>query len=568
VDIASTPVYAGTWPSGLGNCFNSRQCSTMLTPVLATIAGILAIASIALAFLWASSTKKLRKVNDLEKHAQEIKAACDAKLLEIEKINADIGKQKQVFKTYVEVVGVVKNAAEAQQKLNTIKNDISQASKVLGVAQSALEFTQKLAQAKEQLAKYQEAIGPIKSVNDAMEKKREIESAIEQSQSSATQKLKAIEAECIRVKDELEIAIETNEMQSYGFYNRVFDFETPQRYMQELDRNAERQKNMIKAGIACMCSTQWRVEGSTAKGDKMAKEQIKLMLRAFNGECDAAISKVKHNNFGTIKTRIEKAFDALNKLGQTKQIAISGDYLKLRVDELILTHELELAKEEEKERQKEIRERIKEEEKALREIEEAKKKAEKDETAKTKALEEARRQLAEEHGLHNEKLESLIAKLENELKDAIDRKAKAIARAQLTKSGHVYVLSNIGTMGDGVYKIGMTRRFEPLERIKELGDASVPFPFDVHALIYTENAPKLENDLHRHFAERRLNLSNNRKEYFRVTLEEVCEAVKTYFGEVTFRTDHEALQYRESEEIRRKGLASEVPLSDDEGTGD
>ena len=170
--------------------------------------------------------------------------------------------------------------------------------------------------------------------------------------------------------------------------------------------------------------------------------------------------------------------------------------------------------------------------------------------------------------MHNEKLESLIAKLENELKDAIDRKAKAIARAQLTRSGHVYILSNVGTMGEGVYKIGMTRRFEPMERIKELGDASVPFPFDVHALIYSEDAPKLENSLHRHFADRRLNLANYRKEYFRVTLDEVRGAVKQSFGEVTFRLDHEALQYRESEDIRRKGLASEIPIGDDEEPGE
>ena len=126
-----------------------------------------------------------------------------------------------------------------------------------------------------------------------------------------------------------------------------------------------------------------------------------------------------------IASRIEKSFDALNKLGATKQISLAGEYLKLRMDELILTHELELAKEEEKERQREIRERIKEEEKAEREIEDARKKAEKDEFVKTTALEDARRQLADEHGKHNEKLEGLIAKLENELKDAIDRKAKA-----------------------------------------------------------------------------------------------------------------------------------------------
>ena len=104
--------------------------------------------------------------------------------------------------------------------------------------------------------------------------------------------------------------------------------------------------------------------------------------------------------------------------------------------------------------------------------------------------------------MHNEKLEQLISKLENELKDAIDRKAKAIARAQLTKSGYVYILSNIGTMGPGVFKIGMTRRLEPLERVAELGDASVPFPFDVHAMIFSEDAPGLEATLHRHFADK------------------------------------------------------------------
>jgi len=155
----------------------------------------------------------------------------------------------------------------------------------------------------------------------------------------------------------------------------------------------------------------------------------------------------------------------------------------------------------------------------------------------------------------------LISKLENELKEAIDRKAKAIARAQLTKSGHVYILSNIGTMGEGVYKIGMTRRLEPLDRIRELGDASVPFPFDFHALIYSENAPKLENELHRHFAAQRINLSNTRKEYFRVTLDEIRQAVTSFFGEVTFRLDHDAAQFRESETIRQQGRAAEVPVS-------
>ncbi len=358
------------------------------------------------------------------------------------------------------------------------------------------------------------------------------------------------------------------EIQSFGVFKRSYDYATPASYIRQLEKIEVKQKDMIRTGRAAICEQQWIVEGSAEKGRKMAEEQIKLMLRAFNGECDAAIAKLKHNNYSAIENRIQKSFEALNKLGSTKQISITEEYLRVRLDELLATHELELAKEAERERQREVRERMREEEKALKEIENAKKKAEKDEATKAKALEDARKQLADEHGKHNAKLEQLIAKLEFELKDAIDRKAKAIARAQLTKSGHVYILSNVGTMGEGVYKIGMTRRLEPLDRVRELGDASVPFPFDVHALIYAEDAPKLENSLHRHFAERRLNLVNNRKEYFRVSLDEIREAVKVYFGEFTIRTDHEASQFRESLSLRDQGLAASIPVAEDDSDGE
>ena len=143
-----------------------------------------------------------------------------------------------------------------------------------------------------------------------------------------------------------------------------------------------------------------------------------------------------------------------------------------------------------------------------------------------------------------------MGKLERELATAIDRKAKSIARAQLTRSGHVYVLSNIGSFGEGIYKIGMTRRLEPLERVNELGDSSVPFRFDVHALIYTEDAPRLENALHEEFAARRVNRINLRREYFRVALEEIMAAVERHHGIVTFVTKPTAEEYRKSSAIR------------------
>jgi len=306
----------------------------------------------------------------------------------------------------------------------------------------------------------------------------------------------------------------------------------------------DQQKAMVKSEQATHCPQQWTVDGSTAKGRKMVKEHAKLMLRAFNGECDAAIGKVKYDNVNNLETRIERSFDAINKLGESKQLWITREYLNLKLQELYLVHEHREKVQAEREEQRRIKEQMREEEKALKEIEKARKEAEEQEATKTKALEKARQELAQSQGEQTERLKAIVDRLEAELKDALERKAKAIARAQLTRSGHVYVLSNIGSFGQGVYKIGMTRRFEPLDRVKELGDASVPFPYDVHAMIYSEDAPTLEHALHEHFASRRMNLANLRREFFHVTLEEIREAVERNFGLVTFRTMPDAEEYR------------------------
>ncbi len=138
----------------------------------------------------------------------------------------------------------------------------------------------------------------------------------------------------------------------------------------------------------------------------------------------------------------------------------------------------------------------------------------------------------------------MVEKLERDLSAAIDRKVKSISRAQLTKSGHVYVLSNIGSLGEGIYKIGMTRRFEPLERVRELGGASVPFRFDVHAMMYSENAVALEATLHKELNHKRVNRVNLRREYFRVSLDEIRLAIEKHFGTITFVTVPEAEEYR------------------------
>lgn len=274
------------------------------------------------------------------------------------------------------------------------------------------------------------------------------------------------------------------------------------------------------------------------------------MVRAFNGESDAAIMKVKWNNVQKMEERIKKAFEAINKLGEPTKIAITEKYLQLKLDELHLAYEYQEKLYQEREEQRQIREQMREEEKAQRELEKAQKDAELEELRKEDALIKARRELEAATGEELNRLNEQVAKLEQQLEEAREKKERALSMAQQTKKGHIYVISNIGSFGEDVYKIGMTRRLEPMDRVKELGDASVPFEFDVHAIIYSENAPELENKLHRRFDDKRINMVNYKKEFFNVSLEEVADAVKEMHGDFEFTLIAEAKQYRETLAIR------------------
>ena len=368
-------------------------------------------------------------------------------------------------------------------------------------------------------------------------------------------------------------------------------FETSDEYSDRLATIREEQKSLIKLGQATHCEKKWTVDGDAKAGQKMIDEQAKLMLRAFNGECDAAIAKVKFDNVVTLELRITKSCEDLNKLGRSKHVSITSAYRHLRLAELRLVHEHREKLQAEKEEQRRIKEQMRDEQKAQQEIERAQAEAEKEEAQNQRALEKARAELAaaaakEQEKLaelerqlrdagalekapaelaasantEQERLAGLVDRLETELSAAIDRKAKAIARAQLTRSGHVYVLSNIGSFGDGIYKIGLTRRLDPFERVEELGDASVPFAFDVHAIIYAVDAPALEFALHREFANRRVNMVNNRKEYFRVSLDEIRTAVEKHHGLVTFVLSAEAQEYRKTCALAAEAMSSEPAL--------
>lgn len=358
------------------------------------------------------------------------------------------------------------------------------------------------------------------------------------------EQVRLAEAQLAELQREIGSVEEAIEIQSFGFYKARYDFESSGQYEERLQQVRLQQQEMLKTDQAARCGKTFAIDGSVKKGAAMVRDHSKLMLRAFNGESDAAIAKVKYDNVANLKSRIEKSFATINKLGESKCVEITPEYLALRLDELHLVHEFREKQHEERQVQRAIKEQMREEQRAEAEIQQALAQAQQDESQKEAALAKARAELAESTGRQHEKFEQLVARLETELSAALDRKAKAIARAQLTRSGHVYVLSNVGCFGDNCYKIGMTRRLDPQERVDELGDASVPFEFDVHAMIYSEDAPTLERALHMHFAARRVNQVNTRKEFFRVSLDEIRVAVEQLHGVVSFVLVPHAKEYR------------------------
>lgn len=372
-------------------------------------------------------------------------------------------------------------------------------------------------------------------------------------QSNATElNEKFINAKSVFKELEKDIKLYQNDLEfvELGIYEPIFDLETSEKYKEKITQIIAKQKQLIKGGNACLCKTEWVVGNSRKQGEIMTRRYINLTLRAFNGECDALISKVRWNNVKRFEERIKKAFNAINKLGQSNNTFITDEYLKLKLDELHLVYELAHKKYQEKEEARAIQEEQREEEKAQREFEKARKEAEMEERRFQKALELAKKDLGLVSGEKLKELNSQITQLEQNLKEAHEAKERAISRAQETKSGHVYIISNLGSFGEDVYKIGMTRRLEPLDRVKELGDASVPFTFDLHAMIFSENAPELENLLHKEFDDRRINKVNYRKEYFRVSLDEIEQVIiDKYDKEVDFIKVIEAQQFRETKSI-------------------
>jgi len=392
----------------------------------------------------------------------------------------------------------------------------------------------------------------LDDINREIKASREELARVQENLESRNSELKDALEELQQAKDQL---IETNEevlMQSFGLYTPRYAFMNADEYKAHLLEIRAKQKDMIKAKTAVSGNMNWTVNGNASKGKKMVSDMQKLLLRAFNSECDDVIEHVKYNNIEASEKRITTSREAISKLGIIMEVSIQPQYYRLKIEELHLA-EYAQKKQQEKEEQKEARARMREEAKLAKEIEEERKKLEKEQQHYQNALQRINAQLEAASDVDRAAIEEKKAELMAQL-DKIDKEfADVDYREANQRAGYVYVISNIGAFGENVYKIGMTRRLDPQDRVDELGDASVPFNFDVHAMIFSNDAPKLEAALHNAFADRKLNFVNQRREFFNVSLDEIKQVIKdNYDKSVEFVELAPAEQYRESLKLKEQ----------------
>lgn len=364
----------------------------------------------------------------------------------------------------------------------------------------------------------------------------------------AESRIAAMVAQAKDLQEQILVFEEQLLLESFALYVPKFKLSGSAEYKERLDGIRAEQKSLIKEGAAATGAKDWTVNGKKAEGRKLVNDMIKLVIRSFNNESDYCVDNVKFDNVELGEKRIRQSFDTCNRLGRVMSVELSDRYLNLKLDELHLAHEFQLKKQEEKEEAKRVREELREQQKLEQEIRAARDKIAKERKHFVAALRDLHVRL-EKTDTAEERSALLVRIAETEAgKAALDDEEKVIDyRERNAKAGYVYVVSNVGAFGEGVYKIGMTRRLDPMERVDELGDASVPFWFDVHAMVFSDNAPALEAKLHERFASGRLNKINARKEFFRADIREIEAVIRADF-DVAVEVAHEAPaeQYRES----------------------
>jgi hypothetical protein len=357
------------------------------------------------------------------------------------------------------------------------------------------------------------------------------------------------------LRDEYEqlkaLVVETRELvllQQVGLYEYSHPLDSSARYRDELAKLQDAMKAAVKAGRAVVGTDKWAINGSQKEGAKMVSDFCELLLRAYNTEADNLVRTMKPYGKDAAINRLDQLRTSISNLAVTMKIEVSDEYHELKTRELELTSDYKAKLAEEKEHEREERARLREEAAAQKEFEREQAKLEK-EQAHYEAVVQAFHEKGDAAAAAN--AEAKLAEIRGALQGVIDRAANI-------RAGYVYVISNVGAFGAQVVKIGMTRRLEPMERVNELGDASVPFKFDVHCIIFSADAVGLESALHRQFSDRRLNHVNLRREFFFVTPAEVRSALEDLRGDLLeFVEVPEALEWYQSQAIlRERGLGA------------
>ena len=499
-----------------------------------------------------------KKASDLEESLQKQKTQSDGTIKQwadyatsLDSENKRLAKWKDVADADAKASELLRTATESLDKANTeatqLKSDAEkEASSVMLAARTEADSVS--ATAKQQAKQMKdEASGNLSAATikasqivEAANKRAE---EIAGSAYDAMKNVALFERTAKAMKDIIEGYGDQYLIPSHSLLDDLADDFGHLQAGQELKRAREQTKLMIRNGTAAKCEYVEANRRDTA---------INFVTDAFNGKVDSVLSRVRHDNAGTLEQEIRDAFVLVNFNGKAfREARVTDEYLAARLEELkwaAIAQELKL---EEREEQRRIKEQMREEEKARREYERAMRDAAKEEEYLHKAMEKAQQQIeqasAEQKAMYEEKLQQLA----QQLKEAEERSQRAISMAQQTRRGHVYIISNVGSFGDNIYKIGLTRRLEPLDRVRELGDSSVPFEFDVHAMLFSEDAPALESKLHKHFILLQMNKVNHRKEFFRVDLAHVREEVEKLGLAAKWTMAAEAREYHETTAIEQ-----------------
>jgi hypothetical protein len=348
------------------------------------------------------------------------------------------------------------------------------------------------------------------------------------------------------------LVVETRDMmllQEVGLYRYSHPLDSSAQYSEAIGALAQEIQACIKSQEAVTGTKKWAINGSEKEGAKMVADFGKLMLRAYNTEADNVIRTLKPFTLPAAIERLQKMKTSISKLGLSMKLQVTDKFHALRVRELQLTADFLAKVAEEKDREREERARLKEEEAARKDFEREQARLEKERAHYQAAL----------NALRMNGDATAVAAAEGKLTEIESAIQGVIARAANIRAGYVYVISNIGSFGETVVKIGMTRRLEPMDRVRELGDASVPFRFDVHALIFSDDAVGLENNLHRAFADQRVNMVNMHREFFYATPLSVKEALLRLKGDLLTYTDQpQALEWNQSRSIHTSRQAPQT----------